>query len=87
MVEEIVEVSEALFLNMKRRDYRSFRMVDPFASVGSFFPILRVAQVIDPPGVGPALRRPRFVNSALILFQEETVVGSRFVQQCVLAFD
>lgn len=87
LIEEIVEVGEALLLDDERGDGGRVGMIDPFAALGRFVPVFRFAQVLDPPRKRFALGGARVIDRALVVFQENAVVGFRPVEKSVLVFD
>ena len=81
MLEEIIEVGEALLLDFERGDDRCVGMVDPFAVSACSFPRFLILDEIDPPGEGAALLRAGLVNGALIVDEEDAMVGAWFVEK------
>lgn len=62
-------------------------MVDPFAALGCFFPIMRGSDGMDPPREGAALDRAAVIDGTLIVFEEDAGIGSGSVEKSGLSVD
>ena len=62
-------------------------MVDALADIRGFAPALLVLDVLQPPGIGSALRRSSFVDGAGTVAQEYAVGRRRVVYENALAVD
>ncbi len=87
MVDEVVEIGGALSFDLDEGDERSVGVVDPFAALGGFGPILWSADRVDPPGEGAALDGASVVDRALVVFEEDAGVGSGGVEEGGLSVD
>lgn len=76
-----------MLLDLKRGDEGRIGVIDSFAAGGGFFPIGRIAEIVDPPGKCAALCGTGVVDGALIIFQENAVVRAGAIEEGILLFD
>jgi hypothetical protein len=85
LLEEAIEIGEALLSDFQGWDEWCFRMVYSFTSFFCLFPFFWSAKVVEPPRKGFALGRSHFVDSASLVFQKDTIFRTLGVEKRILS--